>query len=132
MKYRIKKETKPTLSTFGKYKAVAVHERTIGYEELYKEAAENHPYDPDLIKSIVIRLAEVTNRHLRNGDKVQLGEWGTMKLEIECDKVDNPKDFKAKKHIRGVRLHFLPTSENGSQALYEGIDYEKDKNYVEE
>jgi hypothetical protein len=55
-----------------------------------------------------------------------------MKLEIECDKVDNPKDFKAKKHIRGVRLHFLPTSENGSQALYEGIYYEKDKNYVEE
>ena len=25
MRYRIKKETKPTLPTFGKYKAVAVH-----------------------------------------------------------------------------------------------------------
>ena len=27
MKYRIKKETKPTLLTYGKYKAVAVHNR---------------------------------------------------------------------------------------------------------
>ena len=132
MKYRIKKETKPTLSTFGKYKAVAVHERTIGYDKLYEEAAENHPYDPGLIESIVIRLAEVANKHLRNGDKVQLGEWGTMKLEIESEKVDNLKDFKAKKHIRGVRLHFLPTSQNGSQALYKDIEYEKDKNFVEE
>ena len=29
MKYRIKKETKPTLTTFGKYKAVASHQLTI-------------------------------------------------------------------------------------------------------
>ena len=29
MKYRIKKETKPTLSTFGQYKARAVHYQTI-------------------------------------------------------------------------------------------------------
>jgi len=28
MKYKIKKETKPTLKTFGKYKAVAVHNQT--------------------------------------------------------------------------------------------------------
>ena len=30
MKYRIKKETKPKLSTFGKYKAVAVHNQICG------------------------------------------------------------------------------------------------------
>ena len=71
-------------------------------------------------------------RHLRNGDRVRLKDFGLLELEIESEKVDNLKDFKAKKHIRGVRLHFLPTSENGSQALYEGIDYEKDKNFAEE
>ena len=49
-----------------------------------------------------------------------------MKLEIESDKVDNLKDFKAKKHIRGVRLHFLPQSYEGKQELYEGITFEKD------
>jgi hypothetical protein len=50
-----------------------------------------------------------------------------MKLEIESDKVDDPKTFRAKKHIRGVRLHFLPQSNDGSQELYENIRFEKDK-----
>ena len=55
-----------------------------------------------------------------------------MKLEIESEKVDNLKDFRAKKHIRGVRLHFLPVSYEGSQPLYQGLTFEKDKNYKEE
>ena len=34
------------------------------------------------------------NRHLREGDKVRLKDFGLMKLEIESDKVDAPEDFK--------------------------------------
>ena len=94
MRYRIKKETKPTLPTYGKYKAVA--------------------------------------GHLRNGDKVRLKDIGLLKLEIESEKVDNLKDFRAKKHIRGVRLHLIPESYEGSQELYKDITFEKDRNYVEE
>lgn len=72
-----------------------------------------------------------TTSHLRNGDKVRLKEFGLLKLEIESDKVDAPKTFRAKKHIRGVRLHFIPESSEGSQPLYEGITYEKDKTFSE-
>ena len=127
MKYRIKKETKPKLSTFGKYKAVAVHQQTISSEQLIKEACENHPYSEGDITAVIIRLSEVINRHLREGDRVRLQDWGLMKLEIESDKVDNLQDFRAKKHIRGVRLHFIPESEKGSPELYQGITFEKDK-----
>jgi hypothetical protein len=42
MRYRIKKETKPTLPTFGKYKAVAVHYQTIDSKQIVKETAQ-HP-----------------------------------------------------------------------------------------
>ena len=100
MRYRIKKETKPTLPTFGKYKAVAVHNQVIESRLM---------------------------RHLQMGDKVRLKNFGLFKLEIESEKVDNLKDFRAKKHIRGVRLHFIPESYEGSQPLYEGITYEKEK-----
>jgi hypothetical protein len=41
--------------------------------------------------------------------------------------VDNLKDFRAKKHIRGVRLHFIPESTEGTQALYEGITFERER-----
>lgn len=126
MRYKITKETKPTLSTFGKYKAVAVHNQTIDSEQIYKETARRMGVSAGTISGIMMSMAEVVNDHLRMGDKVRLDEWGLMKLEIESEKVDDPKQFRAKKHIRGVRLHFLPESREGTQALYEGITYEKE------
>ena len=127
MRYKIKKETKPTLSTFGKYKAVAVHNQTIESREIYEEAARHMNISGGALEGLMMTVAEVVRRHLQNGDKVRLKEWGMLKLEIESDKVDDPKAFRAKKHIRGVRLHFLPESENGSPELYKDITFEKDK-----
>ena len=40
MRYRVKKETKPSLQTYGKYKAVAVHYQTIESNQLLKETAQ--------------------------------------------------------------------------------------------
>ena len=127
MKYKIKKETKPSLPTFGKYKAVAVHQKkVVESEQIIMEVAKDHPYGIGEIKGVLIRLSEVVSKHLREGRKVRLSDWGLMKLEIESEKVDSPDDFDPKKHIRGTRLHFLPESIEGSQPLYEGITFEKD------
>ena len=126
MKYIIKKETKPTLSTFGKYKAVASHWQTIETSQLLKEVCENNPVSEGTVTAVIWKLAQVIKRHLREGDKVRLDEFGLLKLEIESDKVDSPKQFKPKKHIRGVRLHFIPESEKGKPELYKGIKFKKD------
>ena len=133
MRYRIKKETKPKLSTFGKYKAVAVHNQTIESRQLFEEAASRGmSISGGVLEGLMMTVAETVIRHLKMGDKVRLKNFGLLKLEIESDKVDNLKDFRAKKHIRGVRLHFIPESYEGSQPLYEGITFEKDKTYKEE
>ena len=132
MRYRIKKENKPTLKNYGKYKAVAVHYQTIESDKLVKETAKRTGFSEGNIIGVLMSVAEVVNSHLREGDRVRLPQWGMMKLEIESDKVDDPKTFRAKKHIRGVRLHFIPESYEGSQPLYEGITYEKDKNFNDE
>ena len=127
MKYKIKKETKPNLPTFGKYKAVAVHQKeVVGSEQIIKEVIKDHPYSRGEVIGVLIRLSEVVSQHLREGRKVRLNDWGLMKLEIESEKVNSPDDFDPKKHIRGTRLHFLPESIQGSQPLYEGITFEKD------
>ena len=127
MKYKIKKETKPTLSTFGKYKAVAVHRNTIDTEQIINEMTKNSVLDKGTVISVLIDLSEVITRHLKEGDKVKLNDFGLMKLEIESEKVDNADDFKPKKHIKGVRLHFIPESINGKQPLYNNIQFEKEK-----
>ncbi len=131
MKYRIKKETKPTLKTFGKYKAVAVHNQTIESRQLFEEAARHMTISGGVLEGMMMTVAETVRRHLQMGDKVRLRDFGLMKLEIESDKVDDPKTFRANKHIRGVRLHFIPESYEGSQPLYDGITYEKDKTFSE-
>lgn len=128
MRYKIKKETKPTLPTFGKYKAVAVHNQVIESRQLCDEAASRGmAISGGVLEGLLMAVGETMMRHLQMGDKVRLKNFGLFKLEIESEKVDDPKTFRAKKHIRGVRLHFIPESYEGSQPLYEGITYEKEK-----
>lgn len=73
------------------------------------------------------KLAQVINSHLREGDKVRLHDFGLLKLEIESDKVESPEAFKPHKHIKGVRLHFLPESQKGKPELYQDIRFEEEK-----
>ena len=127
MKYKLVKETKPTLTTFGKYKAVAVHDGEVGNDQLLREVCENGPLSKGTVMACMTKLSEVINRHLRRGDKVRLDGLGMMKLEIESEKVDILGQFRARKHIRGVRLHFLPESSKGKPELYQDIRYERDK-----
>ena len=129
MKYKLQQETKPKLSTFGKYKAVAVHQQTVGTMDIAKECVDKKIpiLDEVVYKTALSQLAKVVKRHLRNGDKVCLDGIGLLKLEIESDKVDNPSDFNPKKHIRGARVHFIPESIDGVQDLYDGIEYEREK-----
>ena len=94
--------------------------------QTYKGAARNTSISGGVLEALMLSVSEAVIRHLRNGDRVRLKDFGLLKLEIESKKVDNLKDFKAKKHIRGVRLHFIPESENGSPALYKDITFEKE------
>ena len=127
MRYKIKKETKPNLPTFGKYKAVAVHNQVIESRQLYEEAARHSGVSGGVLEGLMMSVAETVYRHLRMGDKVRLKEFGLFKLEIESKKVDNLKDFRVQKHIRGVRLHFIPESYKGSPELYKDISFERVK-----
>lgn len=127
MKYKIVKETKPTLKTFGKYKAKAIHNGEVSSREIMKEVAEHLGTSQGTVLGVMLGLSTVINQHLRRGDKVRMEHWGMMKLEIESDKVDSPEQFKPRKHIRGVRLHFLPESEKGKPELYQDMKYEKMK-----
>ena len=87
MRYRIKKETKPTLPTYGKYKAVAVHDQTIDSRQIAEEATRGMTISAGVLEGILMNVAEVVRRHLRNGDKVRLKDIGLLKLEIESEKV---------------------------------------------
>ena len=123
MKYKIVKETRSTLKNFGRYRAKAVHHNTIDPEQLCQEIEANCSAKASDVKLVLAELSDTLVRHLKQGDRVRLKELGLLKLEIESDKVDSAKQFNARKHIRGVRLHFLPESRKGKQRMYEGVSF---------
>jgi hypothetical protein len=127
MKYKIVRENKPTLKNYGRYKAVAMHFQTIDAEQVAQEVQDNCSAKRSDVELVLGELLEVLARHLKQGDRVRLKYIGLMKLELDSEKVDSPKDFDPAKHIRGVRLHLLPESRRGRKELYEDISLEKFK-----
>ena len=124
MHYKIVKETKPTLKNYGRYKAVAVHYNTIDTKRLSQEIQDNCSLKKSDVVAVLTELSELLVRHLQDGDRVRLEGIGLLKMEIESDKVDKAEDFNVRQHIRNFRIHLLPESVDGSQALYEGIKLE--------
>ena len=127
MKYKIVRENKPTLKNYGRYKAVAMHFQTIEAEQVAQEVQDNCSAKRSDVELVLGELLEVLARHLKQGDRVRLKYIGLMKLELDSEKVDSPKDFDPAKHIRGVRLHLLPESRRGRKELYESVSLEKFK-----
>ena len=125
MKYKIVRENKPTLKNYGRYKAVAMHFQTIEAEQVAQEVQDNCSAKRSDVELVLGELLEVLARHLKQGDRVRLKYIGLMKLELDSEKVDSPKDFDPAKHIRGVRLHLLPESRRGRKELYESVSLEK-------
>lgn len=125
MKYKIVRENKPTLKNFGRYKAAAMHFQTITPEMVAQEIQDNCSAKASDVELVLAELSAVLLRHLKVGDRVRLKHIGMLKLEIESEKVDAPEDFNGRKHIRGVRLHLLPESRRGCQAVYEDLKFER-------
>ncbi len=121
MHYKIVKETKPNLKNYRRFKAVAVHYNTIDTDRLCKEIQDNCSLKKSDVRAVLSELSELLVRHLQDGDRIRLEGIGLLKLEIESDKVDSPEDFNVRQHIRNFRIHLLPESNDGHQALYEDI-----------
>ncbi|MCR4764953.1 MAG: hypothetical protein K5856_02105 [Bacteroidaceae bacterium] len=125
MKYKIVKENNSSRSSKGKYKAKVDYIGKASTRHIEEAVAKRLNTTRAEVVGMRVAFAEVINACLRQGLRVQLNDWGLLKLEIESDKVENPEDFDPEKHIRGVRLHILPECSKGKPKLYQGIEYEK-------
>ena len=123
MKYKVTKENRPTLKNYGRYKAVAVHEQTVETRQIVSEVCRSTGASRGSVIAVLVGLAEAVGHHLRQGDRVRLDDWGLLKLEIDSQKVENADEFDENRHIRAVRLHFIPESRHGRQPLYHGIRF---------
>ena len=125
MKYILKKQTHSFLPSAGMYVARACHDNVIDTEQIAAKIQENCTLKRSDVLAVLSELEDVLCNYLKDGSIVRLNHLGRLKLEIEGKPVASPEDFDPKKHIRNVRVHFIPESRNGSQTLYEGIKFTK-------
>ncbi len=57
MKYKLKKETKPTLATFGRYKAVASYGQTIGTRQIIEEVSSHESLSEGTVTAVMMGLS---------------------------------------------------------------------------
>lgn len=105
--------------------ARAVHLNTLDTETIAQTIQDNCSLKRSDVLAVLCELEDVLVRSLQRGDIVCLNHLGRLKLEIEGRPVASPQDFNPEEHIRGVRLHFIPESRNGTQRLYKGIEFSR-------
>ncbi len=125
MNYTLKKQNRCFLPSAGMYVARACHDDVIDTEQIAAKIQENCTLKRSDVLAVLSELEDVLCNCLKDGSIVQLNHLGRLKLEIEGKPVASPDEFDPRKHIRNVRLHFIPESRNGHQALYEGIKFTK-------
>lgn len=127
MRYKLVMGTNPTIPSYGKYVAKAIHPTTISAESICEEIERNCSAKKSDVILVLTELQDVITRHLQDGDRVELPAIGTMKLEIASHTVASPTDFRINQHIRSINLHILPKCHHGTPEVYKGMRLEAEK-----
>ena len=129
MQYVLKKQKSRILPSAGKFVARVQHNDVIDTDMIAHRIQENCTVKRSDVLAVLSELQVVLRDFLQNGDIVKLDFIGRVKLEIEGQPVDRPDDFDPHRHIRGVRIHLIPESRHGHQALYEGLHFTEARQY---
>ena len=125
----MKKQKSPILPSAGKYVARVVHHDVIDTDMIAQRIQDNCTVKRADVLAVLSELQVVLKNSLQNGDIVKLDYIGRLKLEIEGHPVADPRDFDPQTDIYNLRLHLIPESRRGRQALYEGVRYREARQY---
>ena len=121
MEYKLVKGTNPTIPSYGKYVARAVHNNVITAHELALEIQNNCSAKKSDVLLVLTELQDSLIRHLQAGDKIELPAIGTLKLEMDSRTVDSPEEFNPAIHLRKFSLHLLPKCTSGTPDIYTDV-----------
>ncbi len=123
MKYRLVEKVNPQDRSKKKWYANAVQSSKIGQKEIAKSIASKSSLTAGDIANVIQNLLEELPKELVKGNSVKLGDFGTFRISISSDGVENEKDFKASM-IKDIRIIFTPGVE--IKNAIENISFEKE------
>jgi predicted histone-like DNA-binding protein len=111
MKYHVIEKINPTdPSAPKKQYASPVNAGNLTLKDLAKDIAARTSLSRGDIENVLTTFLEAMPTYLKIGMSVKLGDFGTMRLSLKSEGVEQGKKFDASK-IKGVKLIFTPSSE---------------------
>ncbi|MDO5104572.1 HU family DNA-binding protein [Capnocytophaga sp.] len=110
MKYHLVQKANPQDRTKKKWYANAIIAAKVGQKDIAKTIASKSSLTAGDIANVIQNLLEELPKELAKGNSVKLGEFGTFRISISSEGVENEKDFNTSM-IKDVRIIFTPGQE---------------------
>ena len=111
MKYRVVKRGNPlSPGSSKKQYASAVNAGVLTVRDFSNEVSGRSSLTRGDVENVLINFLEELPTFLKIGMSVRLGEFGTLRLTVASEGVDEDREFTSA-HIKGVRVIFTPSPE---------------------
>lgn len=94
----------------GKWYGRAIANREVHTEEMARHICQSTALTEADVHAAVRALITEMQTQLQDGNTVVLDGFGRFHLSVHSDRVDNPKDFNLKYHIRRILCKFTPAA----------------------
>ncbi|ATA73784.1 HU family DNA-binding protein [Capnocytophaga canis] len=122
MKYHLVQKANPQDRSKKKFYANAIISSKVEQKDIAKTISSKSSLTAGDIANVIQNLLEELPKELLKGNSVKLGDFGTFRISISSEGVENEKDFNASM-IKDVRIIFTPGVE--MKKAIEGISFEK-------
>lgn len=83
-------------------------DNVVHLDEISQAIQDNTTAKQADVYAVLKELVNVMSRHLKNGDRVVLDDFGSFKVGLKTLPADSIKDFTPAKNIVGARINFQP------------------------
>jgi predicted histone-like DNA-binding protein len=107
------------------YCPCTINERTFDLHDIAREIQNNSSFKRSDVLGLLCELKETLFRHLRDGDVVNLNDFGRFKLHVTGNSVADPRQFRPSRDLTGVRCCFSPTAHGTDRQkdLYKDLEF---------
>lgn len=134
VKYKLYQNTRQQSEQFGLWYARAAADQVIDIKQISRDIEEKCTLTESDVRGVIIELLKQMKKHLCNGNRVYLEDFGSFKVGLRTSPAKSAKDFNAAVNIKGVRVNFLPATHQGADKkrvinLLEGVKVQEQGTY---
>jgi predicted histone-like DNA-binding protein len=118
---KILRKNPQDLSQPGKWYLTQERAGSVGIKEIAREIEGRSALSLGDVQSVLSNLVEVLPIFLKLGQSVSLEGFGSFRVSVSSEGMDNPADLNAR-HVKGVKLGFLPSAD--LKRNIEGLSFE--------